>query len=632
MPSHNEISSTEKLLSMIRSDDAKSGDFSGVPITSSPTKGRGSVLTRLTGIFPLKNPITIGVDISSVELRLIKIIRRSSGQKWQLLDQKCVPLPPHISKDSQQFVAFLRSSLAAFCDPPKGINIWTVMSSSNVEVRYIQIPKVGKKEIANAVYWTVKKEFSFNEKENLFDFDVQGEVVVKGVSKIAITAYIAPKKEVEKVKTLFLQTGFALSGITIAPFAIQNLFKTGWLPTIDQTTASLYIGYDRSHVDIFSKGSLVLTRSIKAGINSMIESISEGIIDHKKKISAEMDKGIESSTADISEAKFYDMELSQELLFSLGTGASSRTEKETGVHLKEEEIFNMILPSVNRLIRQVENTFEHYTSTLGGDRVKNICISSGMPFYTPMLGHIEEQLGFKADVIDVFDSGKVPFLGAVIPPASVSKRSTLGVAVGLSLSDNTYTPNLIFTHQDEEKETKITRINRGIFSISLIIMAVCLGVFWWVGNSADQKKAVITRLKQQIEQYTPLVDQNLLLQMVATAKSNQQNLKISSQKLLPIVIINELSNLTPMNIRLLSITADFGSHVKNSSKTQEKYLLVNGIVSGDLMIREASLVKYIKRLERLPIFITPEVQKKKPELCSVEDDVLHFILKLKVKS
>ena len=630
MPSHNEISSTEKLLSMIRSGDAISGDFSSVSITSPPSKGRGSVLTRLTGLFPLKNPITIGVDISSVELRLIKVIRRSSDQTWQLLGQKCVPFPPHISKDSQQFVAFLRSSLNAFCDHSKGVNIWTVMSSSNVEVRYIQIPKVGKKEIANAVYWTVKKEFSFNEKENLFDFDVQGEVVVKGISKIAVTAYIAQKKEAEKIKTLFSQTGFALSGITIAPFAIQNLFKTGWLPTIDQTTASLYIGYDRSHIDIFSKGSLVLTRSIKAGINSMIESIAEGIVDRKKKISAEMDKEVESSTADIPEAKFYDMELSRELLFRLCTGTFSQTENETEVHLKEEEIFNMILPSVNRLIRQAENTFEHYTSTLEGDSVKNICISSGIPFYTPMIDHIEEQLGFKANVIDALDSGKVPFLGAVIPPTSVSKRSTLAVAVGLSLSDNNYTPNLIFTYQDKEKETKIARINRGIFSIFLTIIAVCLGVFWWLGNSADQKKVVITRLKQQIEQYTPLVDQNLLLQMATTVKSNQQNLKISSKKLLPIVVINELSNLTPMNIRLLSITANFGSHVKKSSKTQGKHLLINGIVSGDPMIREASLVKYIKRLEKLPIFITPEVQKKKPESYSVEDDVLHFILKLKL--
>ncbi len=634
MPSQNEISSTEKLLKMIRSNDATSGDFSDASIASPPAKGRVSVLNK---IFPLKNPITIGVDIGSVELRLIKITR-PTGQKWQLLDCKCVPLPPRVSKGSQQFIDCLRSALADFCDRSKSINIWTVMSSTNVEVRHIQIPKVEKKEIANAVYWTVKKEFPFNEKENLFDFDVQGEVVDKGVDKIAVTAYIAPKKEVEKIKTLFSKTGFALSGITIAPFAIQNLFRTGWLPTIDQITASLYMGYDRSHIDIFSKGSLVMTRSIMAGINSMVESLTEGIVDCKKKISGEMDKESETPAADISETESYDTELSLKLLFGLGAGVPSIIEKETGIHLKEEEIFSMILPAVNRLIRQIKNTFTHYDSTFADASVKNICISGGIPFYTPLIDYIGEQLEFKADVIDALDSDKVPFLGVAIPPASVTERSAFGVAVGLALSDNHYTPNLIFTQKDEEKETNIARINRGIFSIFLIIMAVCLGVFWWMGNYADQKKAVIAQLKQQAEQYTPLVNQNLILQMTDTIKSSKQDLKINSKKLLPIVAVNELSNLTPGNVRLLSITAGFGGHVKSSSKkggkksskSREKYLLVDGIISGDPKIHNILLARYMMRLKSSPIFNIPVIQKSVPASYYSKDDVLHFTLRLKL--
>ena len=82
LPSQNEISSTEKLLKMIRSNDTTSSDFSDASIASLPAEGRVSVLNK---IFPLKNPVTIGVDISSVELRLIKITR-STGQKWQLLE------------------------------------------------------------------------------------------------------------------------------------------------------------------------------------------------------------------------------------------------------------------------------------------------------------------------------------------------------------------------------------------------------------------------------------------------------------------------------------------------------------------------------------------------------------------
>ena len=634
LPSQNEISSTEKLLKMIRSNDATSSDFSDASIASLPAEGRVSVLNK---IFPLKNPVTIGVDISSVELRLIKITR-STGQKWQLLDCKCVPLPPHVSQGSQQFIDFLRSTMTDFCDRSKGINVWTAMSSANVEVRHVQIPKVEKKEIANAVYWTVKKEFPFNEKENLFDFDVQGEVVDKGVDKIAVVAYIAPNKEVEKTKILFSKTGFALSGITIAPFAIQNLFRTGWLPTVDRITASLYIGYDRSHIDIFSKGSLVTTRSIMAGINSMAEALAEGIADYKKKISGKTDKKSGPSVADVSETESYDMELSLKLLFGLGAGVSSIAEKETGIHLKEEEIFSMILPAVNRLIRQVKNTFTHYDSTFADASVKNICISGGIPFYIPLIDYIGEQLEFKADVIDALDSNKVPFLGVAIPPTSVTERSAFGVAVGLALSDNNYTPNLIFTQKDEEKKTSIARINRSIFSIFLMVMVICLGIFWWMSNYADQKKAVIAQLKQQAQQYTSLVSQNIILQMADTVKSNRQDLKINSQKLLPVVIVNELSNLTPGNVRLLGITVGLGSQVKNSSKKDGKkssknkgrYLLIDGIISGDPGIHKILLARYMMRLKSSPIFNIPVIQKSVPASYYSKDDVLHFTLKIKL--
>ena len=619
LPSQNEISSTEKLLKMIRKDDAIANDFSGSSIASQPAKVKGSALPK---IFSSKDSITVGVDISSVELRLIKITK-SSSQKWQLLAFKCLPLPPNISKDSQQFASFLQSAMSDFCSHSKSINIWTIISSTNVEVRHLQIPKVEKKEIANAVYWTVKKDFSFDEKENLFDFDVQDEIVVKGISKIKVTAYIAPKHEVKKITTNFSKTRVALVGMTIAPFAIQNLFRTGWLPSIEQTAASLYIGYDRSHIDIFSNGNLVMTRSIKTGIDSILESIAEGLVDYKKKISTESDKDVETF-----KAESYDMELCQRLLFGLGTDTSSIAEKEIGIYLEEEEIVKMALPTINRLIRQIENTFAYYSSTIEGESIRNISISGGIPFYAPMIDYIGEQLGFKVNVIDALDSSKVPFLGAVTPPVSISKRSSLGVAVGLALSDNSYTPNLVFTQQDEEKVNSIARVNRSMFSIFLVIMAVCIGIFWWMEDSAGQKKAVIVQLKQQAEQYNPLVNQKLILQMADTAKNNQKDLKLSSKKLLPIVAVAEVSNLAPINIRLFSIIANFGSHVINSGKTDKKHLVINGIVSGDPMKREAFLVKYVKRLENLPIFSTPEIQKKKPELYSVEDDVLHFVLKL----
>jgi Tfp pilus assembly PilM family ATPase len=89
--------------------------------------------------------------------------------------------------------------------------------------------------------------------------------------------YTAPKNEIEQLKDLFSRSGFSLTGISIAPFAIQNLLRTNWLETGEDIVPSLHISGDCSRIDIFSSGNLVFTRGIKVGINSLIQGIKEGL-------------------------------------------------------------------------------------------------------------------------------------------------------------------------------------------------------------------------------------------------------------------------------------------------------------------------------------------------------------------
>jgi Tfp pilus assembly PilM family ATPase len=241
---NDEISSTEKLLDTIRGNDPPPAP-NKTPATStlSPiTRGFKSYLAR---IIPSKEPITVGVDIGYADLRLVKI-KQLPGPKWQLLDFKRVPFNADLSEETPEFDDFLKSSLSGFCGPLKEFKIWSIMSAVRADVRYFLIPKAAKKQIEKTVYWKLKKEAGFDEEETIFDFRVQDEVIEKGVAKIVVIAYTAPKKEVEETKNLFLRIGFPLAGISIAPFAIQNLLKTGWIPAPDQTVTNLHIAHNWS--------------------------------------------------------------------------------------------------------------------------------------------------------------------------------------------------------------------------------------------------------------------------------------------------------------------------------------------------------------------------------------------------
>ena len=605
---NDEISSTEKLLDAIRGNDPALVKTPVISTLSPITSGFKSYLAK---IIPSKEPVTVGVDIGYTDLRLVKI-KQLPDRKWRLLDYRCMPFEPQ-PKGTPEFANFLKSALTEFCGPSKRLNIWSIISAA-VDVRHIRIPRVSKKQVANVVYWTLKKEALFDEKETVFDFDVQGDVIEKGIRKIAVTAYTAPKQGVEEIKSLFSKSGFTLTGITISPFALQNLFRTGWIPTFDQTVASLHIGHDWSRIDIFSRGSLVLTRGIKTGVNSIIESLMEGVNESKKEISLSP----------------MDMEQARKALFSLSPAFPPLAEEDAGFQLKEQEIFDMIRPAVDRLVRQVERTFEHYTVTLGNESVGKVYISGAINTYTPLVDYIGDQLGVDTNLFDPLDPAGIPFLGAVTPPESVTERTPFVPAVGLALSDNTHTPNLIFTHKDKEKQASITRINRGIFAAFILFAAICLGIFWHLENSIDQKKATIAQLQQEMAQYSPRVDQTLILQMAAKAKKNQQSLKENSKKFLAMAVVGELSTLTPSNIRLLSIRAYLGNVIEDKNKEAEKNLVVDGIILGDYRRLEAFLARYMMRLKSSPIFSSPVIQKSALEHYDEEGKVLHFTLKLKL--
>ncbi len=628
MAKHDEISSTEKLLDLIRSNHTAADKTTNTLDPSQSTSVRKSISEK---IIPFKKSITVGIDIGCYDLKMVKVTQYFD-QRWKLLDYTKAPFEPQITKESSGFPDFLKSTLTKFCGPSKRIKLWTLISSANVEVHHLRIPKVAKKKIANAVYWTLKKETSFKESDTILDFEVQGHVMEKGIPKIAVMVYAAPKEEVEKVKALFSKTGFNLTGLSIAQFAYQNLFRTKWIPATEETIANLYIGKEQSRIDIFSSGNLAFTRGIKTGMNSMIEAFIEGFNEGKKgefPKEIEMPEG-ENTSAPKNFEKEHSMNIDEarKILLSLSPDSPPLTKEDAGFQLKEEEIFEMIIPAVERLIRQTERTFEYYIVTLEKERIGKIFISGGINAYKPLTDYIGDQLGIERDIIDPLASGN-PFLDDILPPDSVTERISFTPAIGMAVSDNSHTPNLIFTYKDKEKLASISHINRGIFVAFIFIIAVCMGIFLWQGHIEELKKAKIAQLHKEVSQYIPKVDQKILMLMAPKYKRKQKNLKEYSIRYLGMAIIKDLSMRTPSNIRLLSVTANFGGITENKGKNSPKILEVDGIILEDRELLESSFAGYLMKLEDSPVFGQLSIIKNDLEVYE-EREVLHFVLNIQL--
>lgn len=593
MKLNNEISSTEKLLDLIRSKNKIPEELPVEQISLPDQKKRHSPFKKSY----LNKPVTVGVDIGKKNIKIVKI-DNSSDSRLSGFDYRQVSLPPNMDRDSAEFSNYLGSELGRFCEDAGKVEIWSALPFDQVEIQNINVPKVAKKELENVIFWTAKKEMAFDD-DFIFDYEVKGDVVDRGVPKTSVMAVAAPKPAVRKFKELFVAAGYPLTGLTLAPFTIQNILSTNWINP-QNTVASIYMGWDFSRIDIFSKGSLVAVRSVKTGTNAMIDLLKEYI---EKKI-----RPITIEQAEI-------------LLCSLSPDYKGARD-DIGIDLSEAEIFEIIRPALSRIVTQLEMTFKNYSSNLDNEPVDKIFISSAMPYYQPINEYIGEQLGIDAEVLDPMPV-EGPRLDSA-PGMSVTERSQFALCLGLALSDSDRTPNLLFTYRQKKAKLISGRLNKGIIAACICIMLISLGYYSWQKYNIHQKQAEAGQLQKKLSAYGMELNEATLVQLLAHVKQQEAQVKEFLNRNRGTVALGEVSILTPPNIRLLNAKAYL---VLTNEKDPKRSLKIDGIVLGNKDVLEAGLADYVTALKSSPVFSQAKIEKKGLEKYRSES-VLHFNLDL----
>jgi type IV pilus assembly protein PilM len=619
---NDEISSTERLLDLIR-EDAKAEN------TESGFAAKRSFTNRFKDVFSnsisLKKAVTVGVDLGHDDIKLVKI-DRISNQKYQILDYAWIPFNPDTPRESPQFYQFLEPVLADFCGRSKNIDIWCTIPSARVETRLIRIPKVSPKQISNSVYWTYRKAASFDERDTLFDFELLGAVEDGDAPKIDVMAYTAPQSEIKELRDLFSRAGFPLTGISIVPFAFQSMLRADRIETEVPHISSLYIGRDWSRIDIFSDGNLMLSRGIKAGVKTMIEALRAEIEDNLFERTLE-----KSPTKDPTRIKAIRNKLKSELdqaqlLFFGGIHNAPPPPAEGQLLLKEDKIFQMILPALERLVRQVERTLRHFSLNYENARVGKIYISSGVNPHRSIVDYISNELAIPTEIVNPF-AESANFSTMVQGPDSLSEQSSFAPAMGMALSSNAVTPNFLYTYKDKQKAIRSQRINRSVFAGFAVLMAVCVGLAGWQGRLQEEKEYQKRQLQQQLERVAVRVDKNLILKLVDDARTNNQQIKETGRKYFGLAVIGEIADLTPANVRLFSIAVkleDIPENIKEDKKAEKKRTLtLDGIIQGDRLTLESTLAGYLMELKNSPLFDQPAIKKKSFDFYE-EKEVLRF--------
>jgi Tfp pilus assembly PilM family ATPase len=608
-----------------KSGNTKIVDFSN-QILSKGFSSRKSFNFPIFKNLPIRKSTSIGVEIKDDCINFVKI-QTLSDNNWKLLDSKHISFQSSLPRESQEFANLLKSELTTFCNSNAKISIWTFISDSVVDIRHIRVPKVEKKQIENVVYWSAKKEISLNE-EYVFDFDVRGEVLEDGVPKLSVLFYTTPKQGLEELKKLFSKIGFPLSGISVPNFAFQNIFRTNAVPVPEGAFANLVIDNDFSRVDIFLNSELVLTRRVRTGINSFAASLIKNFNSGEQKINR------------ISSTENQDpisIDQARNIIFSLTTDSNEKETTEFG--LTRNEIFDMILSPLERLVKQLALTFEHCEINLRYPKINKLFLSGAIFNNANLIDFFAKQLGINAELLDPLNAQQISLFSDGEKLDSVAERTSFVPSIGLALSEFIQSAtNLLITYKDREIQEKTKKVHLLIFAIFMLGVLICSGIFSYQNYLASQKKQIINDLEKQLSSFHPRLDQNLFLQYFSVLNQKKKLTKEYSEKYLGMAIISELSLLTPPDLHFVKLKINLGSlpQIKNPTTSEQilteasRNLSLEGYIFGERTLLESLLADYVFKLGSSPMFGNVIIQKSDIEPYN-KKAALHFIINLNIK-
>jgi hypothetical protein len=210
--------------------------------------------------------------------------------------------------------------------------------------------------------------------------------------------------------------------------------------------------------------------------------------------------------------------------------------------------------------------------------------------------------------------------------------------MGMALANNTRTPNFLYTYKEKKKDVSSQRINRAVFAVFAVLLAVCVGISFWQDNRLEEKEHRKKQLQQQLQSYNLRVDRTLILKLVDKIKAQNATVQDIGQDYLGVALISEISQRTPENIRLTNISATVGRELpaEKAEKEKEKkpqatarVVTLEGIIRGSRIGLESDLARYLIELQKSPLFDQPAIKKKSFEFFE-DQEILRFSAQLEL--
>ena len=344
------------------------------------------------GLFGLgKKQATFGLDIGSSSVKVVELVEGRGGFILEAFAR--VPLPRDVISDGAiREPGIVAEAVKEALDKAgiKGKSAVISVSGREAITKRVPLPKVGAKELADAIVLEAEHHIPFAVDDVFLDYQVVGEsgntmdVMVVAVKKVKVLEYVAAVED----------AGIEPLVVDLDAFAIQNQFEFNNPGDGGEAVALIDIGASIMKTNVIRGGLSIFARDVPFGGHHYTEAIAQRLnIPFEKAEAAKHGESVGVNWDDMVPA----------------------------------------LEAVSReLSLEVQRTFDYFASTTESERIGKIVLSGGCAQLAGLDEFLSSSWGIPVELSRPFQALQVD--SGRFPAAELERMGpTLAVAVGLGL-------------------------------------------------------------------------------------------------------------------------------------------------------------------------------------------------------
>ncbi len=630
MSQNKDISSTEQLLDVIRG-----------------TKEMPRTITSRTRTAPVSSPkprvasgkldsrkAVVGISYDSAGIWLVAV--EPSGRVSSVVDYAYIDVELPEDVEPKTIVDILRKEGYHQRFSLKKVPVWFLLRSEAVEQWSVTVPKkVEGKEEGKAVFWAAKAKKTFSDTESIFDYYRIDECMEKGVEKLCMGAFTVSRSYVYGIRDGFAAAGISLAGISSFSLCASHLLDMPPKGIEEPPVAVIRVDREWSRIDLFHRHVLAFSRRIKTGVESFALSIQEGYrppstsgsvqagdieLELNLEEGADTAKGLNFEN-DSRKGDRLNLEDAWELLQG-HQGTQGGMEYAESVAVSDEDLMELIEPAVQRLLSQIERTFDHFRVSMKVPALKKIFFVGQIAQFKSVVSYIGTQLDIDVDVLDPFAVSSVTT--ALPVPSSIVERTAYAAALSGALSNREKTCNFLYNYHSRLYDGKLKKVNSILLSGFLTCALAVAGYFLYNQKVLNAKTVQYQKITKELANYSGDVTGKKTQKLLGEFTQQNLFLKKYTERFVPVGVFAEIAHITPSSVAINNLIYNNKEEGKSGS------IVLDGIVVGEPSMLDSYLSNYMAILDDSVLFSEPVIQKRS-RLKSGRKEKISFVVNISLK-